>query len=171
MVHLREHIQFLWQYQEAVEQGQIELVDAVPKMLPVYDHVVETFSVAQVPDESDAELNNAKQSIQQLGEIISNGLKAIQKLEREQQLQADESAQTEEAEKEDPAMVKAHADAEIKLKQSELDRQLKTLEHEQKIAFQNQENQHNLDMQTMKAAQARELADLEKASSIGREIT
>ena len=169
MVHLKIHIQWLWQIHQAVEEGEIELTEAVMKMKPVYDHAVETFSVAQVPDESVAELNNAKQALQQIGEIVSNGLKAIQKQQRQQQEQQQEQPQGgEEQSSNDSAMVKAQADAQIKIMQAELSQQIKTQDHELKMALAQQKSEHEIMIKTMEAAQDRALKDLDSTSKIKR---
>jgi len=170
MVHLKVHIQWLWEYDQAVNEGEIELIEAVQKMKPVYDHTVETFSVAQVPDESVPELNNAKQAIQQLGEIIANGLKAIQKMQREQQQQQEQQAQPQQevADKNQAALIKAQADAEIKIEMARLTNELKQQTHDQKMAFDKQKTEQEMMMNQIKAAQDRALADMDKASQIRR---
>ena len=127
IVHLREHISFCWQYHQAYESGEAELVDVVQKIKPVYDHAVETFQTAQVPDDQRQEIMQAKQSLQQLDEIISNGLKAIQKMMREQQAQEQQGGQEQgggQDDKQQAAIIKAQADAQIKLQMAELQRQI-----------------------------------------------
>lgn len=136
IIHLREHISYMWKYHQAYEEGNMELIDVVQKIKPIYDHAVETFQTAQVPQDQRAEIANAKQSLQQLEEIIANGIKAIQKQqrlaaeaqEREQQSQPQEQGseqQAQPADKDQQARtIKAQAEAEIKIKMAELERQL-----------------------------------------------
>ena len=83
MVHLGEHVPVMVQYIQAVEEGQMELTDATRDILEVFKHSVATFEMAVVPELLIPELASYKQQLQQIGEYINNGMRAIAKEERE----------------------------------------------------------------------------------------
>jgi hypothetical protein len=86
-IHLPIHVQDIEQVIMAVDQGQISLVEATPQMVPVYEHSMQHAEFMQ----GDATYPMFKQRLQQLGEYINNGIKALGKLQREQ-AQAEEAA-------------------------------------------------------------------------------
>ena len=96
LAHLREHIPLLWQLRRAYEEGQMELTDATQKAIPLWEHANETLQVAIVPEIDVDEINQANQSLQQIGEFINNGIKALEKEAREQAQQPQEEGASEE---------------------------------------------------------------------------
>ncbi len=147
VIHLREHIGLLWSLANQYKDGEVELVDVVPRMGPVFQHTLETFEIAVVPEVEVPELNKMKQSIQQLAEIIENGQKAIQKIEREQQAQPQEAQQPQV----DPTEVKI---------------QNMIAESQAKIAIDNQEHEAKMIRMQQEHAQKVSLADAEAAKII-----
>lgn len=85
--HIQQHLPALQRHFDAVEAGEEPIEEAVLKMLGIYEHTVahvEYFS--DDPNVSD-EAAFYRQALQQMGEIIHNGLKKVQAMQRDGQLQ------------------------------------------------------------------------------------
>jgi hypothetical protein len=130
IVHLNVHIPKLTEYIQLVEEGQMELTEATKDMLSLFEHAVATFEMAVVPELIVPELKQHKQTLQQIGEYVNNGIRAIQKQDRDnaeaqQQQQAEGGEQggdSEEAIAEDKHDMQMQRDAETamqKLQQSD----------------------------------------------------
>ena len=84
LVHLRVHIPKLIEMQVAYEEGDIEIEQAVEQTYPLFEHAMETLQRAMVPGDQQPEINLFKQQMQQISEMMVNGIKALKKKEREQ---------------------------------------------------------------------------------------
>ena len=115
MVHLQIHVGKLKEYIPLVDEGEMELTDATREMMGLFTHAQQTFEMAVVPDADDQELDYMKQALQQIGEYVNNGIRALKKEQADKQQEQDQmieealSAQQEGAQEEqggvDPKVV------------------------------------------------------------------
>ena len=88
MVHIPRHIDIIEENLQGVEEGQVDLVEFAIKFAPIHEHLVNTIEMTTVPEELEAQYSSYVQRVQQIGEIIVNGLrkhnKEQQKLQEEQ---------------------------------------------------------------------------------------
>lgn len=141
-IHLPIHIQEIEQFIMAVDQGQVPLVEATPQMVPVYEHALAHAEFMQ----GDPSYPMFKQRLQQLGEYINNGIKALGKLQREQaQAQAEGEAQApapEQPQGPNPEQIGAAENL-----------RMKTIEAEIKLRMAEEKHQQDLRIRDQKAAQ------------------
>lgn len=90
LAHVREHIKPLIEGFQAEQQGQVETAVIGPKMAPLFNHAVEHMDGVGGDPNTEQEAAGLRQVLQQIGEVVSNGLKAAQKLAEEQEQQAAE---------------------------------------------------------------------------------
>lgn len=137
IVHLKEHIRIMWDYVKSYEQGEQELVEVVQKIYPIWEHSNETIGLAVVPEIDQPEINQAKQSLQQLGEIISNGLKALQKQQREGQV----AQEQEQVQNQDPSVSEDQSKLAMKEQEHVQNLRHKAESHQQEMLFKQQEHE------------------------------
>lgn len=87
MVHLQEHLMPLIESVDEVNQGAVDIADWVLRYIPLYRHTIDTLELTSVHPSRIPELNSIRQQIQQVGELIDNGLRHLNKL-REQEGEA-----------------------------------------------------------------------------------
>jgi hypothetical protein len=135
LVHLEVHIEQLISTKDLVEQGGITLEDYTLRNLPIYEHSLQHLAMAPSNPLIDPVVNEARAQLQRLGEFFSNGIKALEKAQREQGEQPEVDPETAKAAKEDQMKTEAflrdqqRKDAES---QSSIDR--KNAETQAKIA-------------------------------------
>jgi len=122
MVHLPVHIEELESGLQGVDEGLIDMMEWTMENNMLYRHCVATLEMTTVHETVQPELNQYHQRIQQIGEIVMNGLKMINKAVREGEMDNPEGQQ----EGEDPA-----AEAENKKLQREM--QEADVKHKQKL--------------------------------------
>lgn len=83
MVHLPIHIEELEAGLQGVEEGQVDLMEWTLEHNLLYQHCVATLEVTTVHESVQPELNMLHQRVQQIGEIVVNGLKMIAKASRD----------------------------------------------------------------------------------------
>lgn len=93
MVHLRSHLERLVVGVQGVNEGSIDLADWTIRHIPLYRHTVDTLDQTSVHESMMRDLNSMRQQLQQIGEIIENGLRHLNKLRLEQQEQAQQGQQ------------------------------------------------------------------------------
>jgi hypothetical protein len=86
MVHLQEHIEELVAGIQQVNEGSVDLADWTTRHIPLYKHTVETLEATSVHPSRMPEFNSYRQQLQQVGEVIDNGMRHINKLREEGQL-------------------------------------------------------------------------------------
>jgi hypothetical protein len=82
MVHIPIHLQELEAGLKGVDEGQIDLVQWTTEHQMLYNHLIATLEITVVHETVQPELNMYKQKTQQIGEIVVNGLKMINKMAR-----------------------------------------------------------------------------------------
>lgn len=83
MVHLPIHINKLMEGLKGVDEGQVDLMQWTMEHQMLYDHAVATLEMTVVHESVQPELNQYHQQVQQVGEIVVNGLKMINKAAQE----------------------------------------------------------------------------------------
>jgi hypothetical protein len=160
IVHLNVHIPKLVEYIQLVEQGQMELTEATKDMVPLFEHAVATFEMAVVPELIVPELKQHKQTLQQIGEYVNNGIRALQKLERENAdaQQQEQGGEGGEDNSEQNAAIEKH----------QLDMQMSAQKANQKLDQDDTAFQQKLVQDRAKAIQDMQINDAKGASSIGK---
>lgn len=155
-VHLRIHVGLLDEYAMSLESGQTDMMQVIPIMSSIHSHC--TVHLQQVEGDQliQEEFGMWNQRLQQLSEIIYNGVKHIQKLQKQDQEQQQQSPEAAPTQGED-----------VKFAQ-ELERSV--LEHRVKLQQSMDEHQMKLNMAASKAAQDRALADAKAAADIKRNL-
>ena len=83
MVHLPVHIEELEAGLKGVDEGMIDIMQWTMEHQMLYRHCVATLEMTTVHETVQPELNSYHQRVQQIGEIVVNGLKMINKAARE----------------------------------------------------------------------------------------
>ena len=151
VVHLDVHIAHMNTRVAAVEQGQMSLEDATRKVLPVFQHSMKHLENMQSDTAITELVSNYRDQLKSFGEILNNGLKAIQKQEKEAAAAQEEAAGAPEQGTPDgltPEMIAKLSEHRLKLKMMEE-------QHQMKMAINLQE-----------AEQKRQLRDADKARDI-----
>ena len=86
MVHLPKHIDELEVGLKEVDEGQIDLMQWTMEHEPLYRHCVATLEITVVHETVQPELNMYHQRVQQIGELVVNGMKMINKAQKEGKL-------------------------------------------------------------------------------------
>jgi hypothetical protein len=86
--HLPVHMQLAQQLLEAINAGQSDPQQALPALQAVYQHTSETVQYAGGDPALGSMVSSANQILQYLEEAINNTMKALEKIQRDQQQQA-----------------------------------------------------------------------------------
>jgi hypothetical protein len=164
VVHLRVHIAKLEEAMQAVEEGEVELIEATQEMELLHQHAVKSLQLAVVPDQQVEELELFEQKLQQIGEFISNGQRAIQKLEREQELQPEAQGEDPNADKKAESALKL----ELETVKGQMDIQKKDFENKLDSQARLAELQHKDDLHAQKLAH-NEMEAIARQAEIRRE--
>jgi hypothetical protein len=93
MVHLAHHLEVLESGLQGVDEGQVDLMEWTMEHNMLYQHIIATLEVTTVHKVVQPELNAFQQRTQQIGEIIVNGLKMVNKAKRDGEMQQDKEGQ------------------------------------------------------------------------------
>jgi hypothetical protein len=85
LVHIPIHLQELEVGLQGIEQGQIDLGEWTMQHSQLYKHLVATLEMATAHQSMQPLLNSYRQRAQQIGEIVDNGMKHLNKLAKDQQ--------------------------------------------------------------------------------------
>jgi hypothetical protein len=88
MAHLSIHIPELAGELEQVNQGQLDLMSWTMEHNMLYTHCVATIEMTSVHESVQSELNGYRQQVQQIGELVVNGLKMLNAQSQEEGKQA-----------------------------------------------------------------------------------
>ena len=91
LAHVREHVKPLIEGFQAEQQGQVDAAEIGPRMEKLFNHAVEHMDGVNGDPTVEQEAAGLRQVLQQVGEVVSNGLKAAQKLAEEQAAQEEQS--------------------------------------------------------------------------------
>lgn len=90
MVHLAVHIEELETGLQGVDEGQVDMMQWTMEHQMLYQHCVSTLEITTVHETVQPELNTFHQRVQQIGEIVVNGLKMINKAKRDGKMQQEQ---------------------------------------------------------------------------------
>lgn len=129
IVHLGIHLEALTSGIEAVNEGSADLAEWTMHNIMLFRHSVDTLERTTVHPSMQSVLNGYRQQIQQVGEIIDNGLRHINKLQEEGKLAPTQDGQPQmgpdgqpvEGQQQDPAV----AQQKQEMAASEMDHQLR----------------------------------------------
>lgn len=150
LVHIEKHLEALGQFIEQEQQGA-PIEELVPRMMALYEHTVEHLEYVQGDVTMQEQVATYRQSLQQAGEIIHNGMKRLAKMQREQQMATPEEGQE--------AMPAGPSDAEMKM-------QAKLEEHQLKLQMMTEAHQLRQNIKIQDAALKRSLKDADKAADL-----
>ena len=146
--HLEVHVPVLNQLIEAINTGQADLVQVLPVLQVMYQHISDTAQLAAGDPALEGMVANTKQVLQFAEEAINNALKAAQKMQRDQMQaeQAQMQAQGQEidqdavmAEKQGMKMQEHEVKMQIAQEKAELEMAIKQKKHEQEMAIRDAE--------------------------------
>lgn len=152
--HAKVHLNALGQTAQAVDQGQVPVEQVIDFLVNLYGHTtlhVEEVSKDTTIPEAGASL---RQSLQQFGEIVNNGVKQVQKMREQQASQSAPGAEANAA-----AQQAEYAD---KLQQ-------KLQEHQAKLQMMQETHQMRLNLRLAEVRQKLALRDAEVANKIAKQ--
>jgi hypothetical protein len=158
MVHLSAHVEPLQAGLEGVDRGEVDLIEWTMRHQMLYKHCVDTLEITVVHETVQPELNQYHQLVQQIGEIVVNGMKAIQKKVREGEME-DPQGQQGEASEEDRALQAKEKEMQMKLQE-------KDMLHKQKLQQMMEAHMVKLEMIKQTGAQAQVQAAQKAMSTI-----
>jgi len=154
-VHLRIHIAALMQGIQQVEEGAVDLVEMTKQLYELFIHTTKTFEIAVVPEAQLEEMNIYKQQLQQIGEYINNGMRELQKMEREGEGQEQQG--------------EANGDevkSQLEQQKKQLEMQMKAESHMQKIQQAGETHAQKLALERQKALQDLAINDAKGAQVV-----
>lgn len=136
--HLQVHIPLLQQLLEAINTGQADPQQVLPMLQAFYQHIGETLQQAAGDPALEGLVGQTKQVLQIAEEAINNTMKALEKIQRDQTIAAQEEG-GEQAAGEQPAgpsevdmkLQKAQVEMQIAQQKAELDMTLKQRKFDQ----------------------------------------
>jgi hypothetical protein len=157
-VHLEVHIgkigEFINQFEEAGQNPEM-FQQIIPPMEAIYRHAAETLE-----DYTGADAPQFRQAIQQSGEILVNGIRHLQKLQRQQMEQAEAQAMEQGMPAPDQGAMQQQA-------QINNDLERRVIEHQAKLQQESEMFRLRMDQKVQEAALDRQL----KASQTAADIT
>jgi hypothetical protein len=159
-IHLRIHIAALMQGIQQVEEGQADLVQMTQQLYQLFVHASQTFEIAVVPEAQVEEMNMYKQQLQQIGEYINNGIREMQKMEREQSQQQEQQGESEEGNADG-------AKEQLELQKKQMEMQMKAEAHMQKLQQTGETHQQKLAIERQKALQDLAINDAKGSQAVG----
>lgn len=84
LAHAREHMKPLIEGFQAAESGQVPIEEVAQRIAPLYNHNADHVEAASGDPTVMEETAQMRQMMQQIGEVISNGLKRLEAMKQEQ---------------------------------------------------------------------------------------
>lgn len=156
IVHLRQHIPEMDRIVQAMDAGQIPIEQGTPPLALLHSHSSDHIQAAAGDVSAGDELPSFIQRLQQLGEIVYNGVEHMQRLQREQAQAAQEAGGQPGA---------------MSLEQQKATQELqrRIIEHQVKVKQADEMHRLKLRIAESEARQRILLADAEKAAKIRRD--
>jgi hypothetical protein len=135
--HLQVHAPLLQQLLEAIDTGQADPQQALPMLQAFYQHIGETLQQAAGDPALEGLVGQTKQLLQYAEEAINNTMKALEKIQRDQAIEAQEEGGEQPAgpSEVDLKLQKAQVEMQISQQKAELDMTLKQRKFEQEQAM------------------------------------
>lgn len=96
LIHVREHMKPMLEMFNQVVEGLVPIEQVVTKLAPLHAHATDHLILAGETELNKQEVAEYNQILQQVGEIVGNGQKRLQKLQREAQEASGEAGATQE---------------------------------------------------------------------------
>jgi len=160
LAHAEEHIKPLMDMFTAVEQGQLPIEEGAQRMRLLYQHAAEHVEQISGDPASIEKAANLRQILQQIGEVVSNGLKKAQAQAAKQQ----EEAAMAEAEGQPPM-----DGGQPPMEAGPSDKDIAAFEkHKASMQFAQEKHQLKIQQMVEDAATRRAIADADAAAKITR---
>ena len=137
--HLQLHVPLLQQFMQSINEGQADPQQVLPALQALYQHISETAQYAAGDPALQAVVSNAKQILQYAEEAINNTMKALEKIQREQQQISQEGGGQPQASEVDMKLQKAQVDMQITQQKAELEMAIKQKKFDQEQAIRDAE--------------------------------
>ncbi len=118
--HLPVHMQLAQQMLEAINAGQADPQQMLPALQAVYQHMSETIQYASGDPALGSMVSSANQILQYVEEAVNNTMKALEKIQRDQQAEQEQLA----AESGQPAQAPQMSDLDIKMQRAQVEMQI-----------------------------------------------
>jgi hypothetical protein len=137
--HMQLHVPLLQQFIQAINEGQADPQQVLPALQALYQHIGETAQYAAGDPALEPVVANAKQVLQYAEEAINNTMKALEKVQREQQQISEEEGGQPQTSEVDMKLQKAQVDMQITQQKAELDMAIKQKKFDQEQAIRDAE--------------------------------
>lgn len=144
--HLQVHVPLLQQIIEGLNVGQVDPQQSLPMLQALYQHISETAQFASGDPALQSMVSSTQQVLQYAEEAINNTMKALQKIQREQQEALNAEGETEGAEAQpqisemDLKIQRAQIEMQIAQQKAELDMAIKQRKFDQEQAMRDAKN-------------------------------
>lgn len=160
LAHAEEHIKPLLDMFTAVEQGQMPIEEGAQRMRLLYQHSAEHVEQISGDPASVEKAASLRQMLQQIGEVVSNGLKKAQAAAAKQQEEA-AMAEAQGQPMEGPPVEAGPSDKDVAAFEK----------HKASMQFAQEKHQLKLQQMVEDASTRRAIADADAAAKISRTIT
>lgn len=138
--HLQVHVPLLQQVIEGINAGQVDPQQALPMLQALYQHIGQTAQYASGDPALQSTVAGVRQVLQYAEEAINNTMKALEKIQREQQMAAEaapqgQMAQPNQMSEVDLKLQKAQIEMQIMQQKAELDMAIKQRKFDQEQAM------------------------------------
>lgn len=147
LVHIEKHLGAIGKFIEQEQQG-VPIEELVPRMMALYEHTMAHLEYVQGDVAMREQVATYRQSLQQAGEIIANGMKRLAKMQREGQQAGGEAPEAQ-----------GPSDSEVKM-------QAKLQEHQLKLQMMSEAFELKQNLKIQEATLARSLKDADKAADL-----
>lgn len=151
-VHLDIHVPELERIWQAVEEGQIELIEAYQRSVNLFFHCVQHLGFVQQDPTIAEAVAGYNERLQRVSELISNGEKALAKEQREAEEAAANDAEAQAQLQQQPQITPAQ--------------QEKLIEHRLKLQMMKEKHDMEMMLKLQKAQQERSLQDLKAEQNL-----
>ena len=171
MVHLQVHIQEgLEPALALVEEGQLDFREFVMEYVTLFEHAVAHLEATTVHESLIDQLNQLRQRIQQIGEVIENGLREINaERRREGEAPMEPGEEGGEANEADQKAQMAQQEFQQKQEEASVNLQVKMAEAQAKLEMLAQQSEAKIALMTQEGMAKIALKDAETAAKIKRE--
>ena len=153
VVHLDVHLPKIEANFQAMEEGQIELVEATQMSVNIFQHAVQHLEQIQQDTSIQEKVGDFNQRLQIVSEMIVNGNKAIEKQERDAALEAQ-------------AQAEAGGEGGQLAPEANPQNNEKFIEHRLKLQMMEEKHKAEMFIRLQKAEQERQIADAKGATTV-----
>jgi hypothetical protein len=129
--HLQLHVPLLQQFMQSINEGQADPQQVLPALQALYQHISETAQYAAGDPALEPVVANTRQVLQYAEEAINNTMKALEKIQREQQQISEDGGGQPQMSEVDMKLQKAQVDMQITQQKAELEMAIKQKKFDQ----------------------------------------